>query len=61
LYPPIKDADIIKIINIRFTDFDERCVDLANINHTFSEICALGKEAAGAFSANAVVTTNTEN
>lgn len=60
LYPPIKDADIIKIINIRFTDFNDRCLDIANINHTFNEICALEKEAAGAMSVNAVISTNTE-
>lgn len=60
LYPPVKDADIIKIINIRFTDYNDRCLDIANINHTFNEICALEKEAAGAMSVNAVISTNTE-
>jgi hypothetical protein len=61
LYPPIKNANIIKIINIRFTDFEDRCLDIANINHTFNEICALEKEAAGAMSVNAVISTNTES
>lgn len=61
LYPPIKDASLIKIINIRFTDYNDRCLDMANINHTFNEITALEKEAAGAMSTTAIITTNTEN
>lgn len=60
LYPPISDAEIIKIINVRFTDFNDRCLDLANINHTFNEICAIEKEAAGAMSSHAIITTSTE-
>jgi hypothetical protein len=61
LYPPIKESSIIKIINIRFTDATDRCLDIANINHTFDEITALDREAAGAMKVNAVITTNTEN
>jgi hypothetical protein len=61
LYPPIKNAKIIKMINIRFTDASDRCLDIANINHTFNEITALEREAAGAMSVNAVITTSTEN
>jgi hypothetical protein len=61
LYPPIKDESIIKIINIRFTDDSNRCLDIANINHTFNEITALEREADGAMSVNVVITTNTEN
>lgn len=58
LYPPISDANIIKIINVRFTDYNDRCLDLANINHTFDEICAADKEAAGAMAAQANIVTN---
>lgn len=60
LYPPISDESIIKIINIRFTDYNDRCLDLANINHTFNEICALEKEAAGAISSTANIEFDTE-
>ncbi len=58
LYPPIKDESIIKIINIRFTDYDDRCVDLANINHTFNEICSVEKEADGSYSVQADVVSD---
>jgi hypothetical protein len=61
LYPPIKQSSIIKMINIRFTDDSDRCLDIANINHTFNEITALDREAAGAMKVNAVITTQTEN
>lgn len=61
LYPPISDENIIKIINVRFTDFNDRCLDLANINHTFNEICAIEKEVAGAMSSHAIITTSTES
>ena len=60
LYPPISDASLIKVINVRFTDFNDRCLDLANINHTFNEICAIEAEVAGAMSSHAIITTNTE-
>lgn len=60
LYPPISDANIIKLINIRFTDYNDRCLDLANINHTFDEICAADREAAGAMSSQANIEFNTE-
>ena len=38
LYPPISDDYIIKMINIRLTDFNDRCLDYAEINHTFDEL-----------------------
>jgi hypothetical protein len=60
LYPPIKDESIIKIINVRFTDYEDRCLDFANINHTFNEICALNKEAEGAMASQADITFDTE-
>jgi hypothetical protein len=61
LYPPIKEASIIKMINIRFTDSVDRCLDIANINHTFDEITALERETAGAMRVTANIVTNTEN
>lgn len=61
LYPPISNGEIIKIINVRFTDYTDRCLDFANINHTFNEICALNKEAAGAVSAQANIDFDTES
>jgi hypothetical protein len=61
LYPPIKEESIIKVINIRFTDSDDRCLDIANINHTFDEITALERETAGAMKVTANIVTNTES
>jgi hypothetical protein len=60
LYPPISNAEIIKIINVRFTDYNDRCLDLANVNHTFDEICAVNKEAEKAMSVNADIEFDTE-
>jgi hypothetical protein len=61
LYPPIKESAIIKQINVRFTDYDDRCLDIANINHTFDEITALDRESAGAMKVTANIVTNTES
>jgi len=61
LYPPIKDEGIIQMIDIRFTDYQDRCLDFANINHTFNEICALNKEAEGAMASTANVQFDTES
>lgn len=60
LYPPISNASIIKIINVRFTDYDDRCLDFANVNHTFNEICAANKEAENAMQVQADIEFDTE-
>jgi hypothetical protein len=58
MYPPISDAHIIKMINIRFTDWDDRCLDLAEINHTFHEM-NYNLESNGLFRSTAAIASST--
>lgn len=57
LYPPISDAYIIKQINIRLTDWLDRCLDYAEINHTFDEL-NYNLESNGDFRSTAAITTS---